>query len=185
MRQQLRLHPDSHSVAVKSIDVEIARPRAGRLELSYIVTGQLSSIRMPSAAANARSNGLWRHTCFEAFIRAMPDAEYYELNFSPSGQWAAYQFSGYRNGMRVANQITEVPIEMRSSPDGCALQASLSLDQFRDLPRDRSWRLGLSAVIEDATGGVSYWALAHPPGKPDFHHADGFVLRLAAAGEPK
>ena len=47
MRQQLRLHPDSHSVAVKSIDVEIARPRAGRLELSYIVTGQLSSIRMP------------------------------------------------------------------------------------------------------------------------------------------
>ena len=107
MRQQLRLHPDLQSVAVKSIDVEIARPRAGRLELSYIVTGQLSSIRMPSAAANARSDGLWRHTCFEAFIRASPDAGYYELNFSPSGQWAAYQFSGYRNGMRVADEITE------------------------------------------------------------------------------
>ena len=184
MRQQLRLHPDSHSVAVKSIDVEIARPRAGRLELSYIVTGQLSSIRMPPAAANARSDGLWRHTCFEAFIRAVPDTEYYELNFSPSGQWAAYQFSGYRNGMRVANQITEVPIEMRSISDGCALQASLSLDQFRDFPRDRSWRLGLSAVIEDTNGGISYWALAHPPGKPDFHYADNFGCEFSSAVTP-
>jgi hypothetical protein len=181
MRQQLRLHPDSHSVAVASIDVEIARPRAGILELSYIVTGQISSIRMPSATANTRTDGLWRHTCFEAFIRAVPDAEYYELNFSPSGQWAAYQFSGYRSGMRVANEITEVPIKMRSSPDGYALEASLGLDQFRDLPRDRSWRLGLSAVIEDATGRVSYWALAHPPGKPDFHHADSFASEFSPA----
>jgi hypothetical protein len=181
MRQQLRLHPDSHSVAVKSIDVEIARPRTGRVELSYIVTGQMSSIRMPAAVANARSDGLWRHTCFEAFIRASPNVGYYELNFSPSGQWAAYQFSGYRSGMQVANEITEVPIKMRSSPDGCALQASLSLDQFRDLPRHRSWRLGLSAVIEDATGGISYWALAHPPGKPDFHHADSFACEFSSA----
>lgn len=184
MRQQLKLHPDSHSVAVVSIDVEIARPRAGSLELSYIVTGQLSSIRMPSAAANARGDGLWRHTCFEAFIRAAPDAPYYELNFSPSGQWAAYQFSGYRNGMRVANEITEVPIEMRSTPDDCVLQALLSLDHFRDLPRDRAWRLGLSAVIEDAKGGISYWALAHPPGKPDFHHADSFACEFSPAVTP-
>jgi hypothetical protein len=181
MRQPLRLHPDSRSIAVASIDVEVARPRSGTLELSYIVTGQVSSIRVPSAAANARSDGLWRHTCFEAFIGAVPDAEYYELNFSPSGQWAAYQFSGYRSGMRVADKVTGVPIEMRSSPNGCALQASLSLDQFRDLPRDRSWCLGLSAVIEDATGGVSYWALAHPPGKPDFHHADSFACEFSPA----
>ena len=184
MRQQLRPHSDSQSVAVKSIDVEIARPRAGRLELSYIVTGQMSSIRMPAAAANARGDGLWRHTCFEAFVRGSPDAGYYEMNFSPSGQWAAYQFSGYRNGMRVANEITEVPIEMRSSPDGCALQASLSLDQFRDLPRDRSWSLGLSAVIEDANGSISYWALTHPPGKPDFHHAGGFVCEFSPTVKP-
>jgi len=181
MRQQLRLHPDSHSVAVKSIDVEIARPRAGRLELSYIVTGQLSSIRMPPAAANARSDGLWRRTCFEAFIRASPDAGYYELNFSPSRQWAAYQFSGYRNGMRIADEITGVPIKVRSSPDRYTLQASL---EFTDLPRDRSWRLGLSAVIEDAKGAISYWALTHPPGKPDFHHADGFACEFSPAITP-
>lgn len=178
MRQHLRLHPDSHSVAVKSIDVEIARPRAGILELSYTVTGQISSIRMPAAAANTRSDGLWRRTCFEAFVRASPDAGYYELNFSPSGQWAAYQFSGYRSGMRIADEITRVPIEVRSSLDSYTVEVSL---EFTGLPRDHSWRLGLSAVIEDANGGISYWALTHPPGKPDFHHADGFACEFSAA----
>ena len=45
----------------------------------------------------------------------------------------------------------------------------------------RSWRLGLSAVIEDTNGHKSYWALAHPPGKPDFHHADCFAYELSPA----
>jgi hypothetical protein len=184
MRQQLRRHPDSPSVAVTSIDVEISRPRTGRLEFSYIVTGQMSSIRMPFAAANIRSDRLWRHTCFEAFIRTAPDEGYYELNFSPSGEWAAYQFSGYRSGVRVANEVTEIPIEMRLSRDDCTLQAALGLDQFRDLPRDHALRLGLSAVIEDTKGGISYWALTHPPGKPDFHHAGGFVCAISPAVKP-
>ena len=181
MREQLRLHPDSHSSAVESINVEIARPDAGRLELSYIVTGQISSIRMPVAAANVRGNGLWRHTCFEAFVRTSSDAEYYELNFSPSGQWAAYVFSSYRTGMRVAEEIAAVPIEMHATTDGCVLQASLDPGRFTGLPHDRSWHIGLSAVIEDTNGGMSYWALAHPPGKPDFHHADGFTCEFSPA----
>src|SRR5262245_9464544 len=176
MRQPLRLHPDSRSVAVTSIDVDIARTRPGRLELSYIVTGQMSRIRMSAANVNARSDELWRHTCFEAFIHTTQDAGYYELNFSPSGQWAAYQFSGYRSGMRVADEITGIPITLRTSPNGCTLEASLD----PHLPPDLAWRLGLSAVIEDANGGLSYWALAHPPGKPDFHHADGLVCELSA-----
>ena len=184
MRQRLKLHPDSRSVAVTNIDVEIARPRAGILELSYIVTGQMSSIRIPSAAANARSDGLWRRTCFEAFIRASPGAEYYELNFSPSGQWAVYLFASYRSGMRVADEITGVPINMNADADRCVLQASLDQNQFTGLPRNHTWHLGLSALIEDASGGVSYWALAHPPGKPDFHHADGFACEFATSVKP-
>ncbi len=184
MRQQLKLHPDSHSVAVVSIDVEIARPRAGSLELSYIVTGQLSSIRMPSAAANARSDGLWRHTCFEAFVRASTDTGYYELNFSPSGQWAAYQFSNYRDGMRLADGIGPLLIETQSILETYTLRASLELDRFPPLPRDGLWRLGLSAVIEGTDGEISYWALVHPPGKPDFHHADGFAYEFSSTEHP-
>jgi hypothetical protein len=25
---------------------------------------------------------------------------------------------------------------------------------------------------------MSYWSLEHPPGKPDFHHPDGFTMEL-------
>ncbi|QLQ12045.1 MAG: hypothetical protein HZY74_00360 [Brevundimonas sp.] len=39
-------------------------------------------------------------------------------------------------------------------------------------------RIGLTAVIEDTDGTISYWALAHPSDKPDFHHPDSFVLEL-------
>ena len=41
-------------------------------------------------------------------------------------------------------------------------------------------RIGLSAVIEDTAGSLSYWALHHPRSKPDFHHRGGFILRLTA-----
>jgi hypothetical protein len=49
------------------------------------------------------------------------------------------------------------------------------LDRLSRLPRNVLWRLGLSALIEETSGRKSYWALAHPPGKPDFHHADCFA----------
>ena len=134
--------------------------------------------------AAARSDGLWQHTCFEAFVRGLSGTEYYEFNFAPSTQWAAYRFSGYRSGMCVAAEISAPLIEVRSSPDCFTLQASLELDRLSDLPRRASWRLGLSAVIEDTSGCKSYWALAHPPGKPDFHHADCFAHELSPAVQP-
>ena len=39
-------------------------------------------------------------------------------------------------------------------------------------------RIAASAVLENKSGHKSYWALAHPTDKPDFHHPDGFVLDL-------
>jgi hypothetical protein len=46
----------------------------------------------------------------------------------------------------------------------------------------RELRLAASSVIEDSQGHITYWALVHPSGKPDFHHRDGFALVLA--GDP-
>jgi hypothetical protein len=43
---------------------------------------------------------------------------------------------------------------------------------------DNRLRLGLAAVIEDDAQVLSYWALKHPAEKPDFHHADSFVVAL-------
>ena len=178
MRHLLKLHPDSRAFAVTQIEVEVAHPSASRLVLSYTLTGNLHDVRMPPVTAPTRGEKLWRHTCFEAFLRA-PDDAYYEFNFAPSTQWAAYRFTGYRTGMSAATDITAPTIEGRSNPGRYTLQATLDLDRLPDLPRLGGCRLGLSAVIEDADGGMSYWALAHPRGKPDFHHADCFVHELS------
>ena len=151
------------------------RPRPGGLVLCYFVTGSISDLRLPPVTAAARTDELWRNTCFEVFVRTSPGAGYYELNFAPSTQWAAYRFDGYRSGMRAAVEISAPRVEVKTTPQCCALQASLDLARF---PRDGRWRLGLSAVIEETSGRKSYWALAHPPGKADFHHADCFALEF-------
>jgi hypothetical protein len=181
MRQVLRLHPASLGSAVTHVEVEIARPGTGSLMLCYLVTGAIADLRMPPAAAAARTDELWQHTCFEAFVQASPGAEYYEFNFAPSTQWAAYRFMNYRSGMRVATEISAPRIEVQSSEMCYTLQATLELDRSSVLPRDAGWRLGLSALIEEVSGRQSYWALAHPPGKPDFHHPDCFACELHSA----
>src|SRR6266481_5635723 len=181
MRQVLRLHPDSPCSPVTHVEVEVARPRVGGLVLCYFVAGKISDLRLPAALPAARADELWRHTCFEAFVRTSPGAGYYEFNFAPSTQWAAYRFSGYRTGMRIATEISAPRIEVQSSPECYILQASLELDQLRSRPLDAGWRLGLSALIEETSGRKSYWALAHPLGKADFHHHDCFVHELSPA----
>jgi hypothetical protein len=184
MHQVLRLHPDSRCAAVRSIEVEIVQPSAGKLSLSYRVTGNISDIRFPSVTTPTRTDELWRHTCFEAFLRASSGAAYYEFNFAPSTQWAAYRFDAYRSGMRVAGETSAPRIEVRSDGACYELHAALELDRMTSLPSDMDWRLGLSAVIEEANGNTSYWALVHPPGKPDFHHDDSFACNLAGTDRP-
>ena len=74
-------------------------------------------------------------------------------------------------------------IAVEGGPERYLLRASLELDQLE--PRSTSkggdgmWRLGLSAIIEETSGHRSYWALAHPPGKPDFHHHDCFAVEVS------
>jgi hypothetical protein len=184
MRQPLRRHPDSDCLAADRIEVEIARPSADILALSYVVTGRIGDIRLPPVSEPLRSDALWRHTCFEAFVRGASGDAYYEFNFSPSTQWAAYRFSGYRSGRTVASEVGAPAIAAESKPDCYTLLASLALGRLPGLPREAPWRLGLSALIEDRNGRMSYWALAHPPGKPDFHHADGFACALPLVVQP-
>jgi hypothetical protein len=169
----LRLHPDSVCAAATHVDVDVARPRAGSLVLRYVVTGTISDLQLPPVTSAARADELWRHTCFEAFLRPLPGAGYYEFNFAPSTQWAAYRFDGYRAGMRLAAEIAAPRIEVQAEAERYTLRASVEL-----AAAGGAGRLGLAAVIEDVSGDKSYWALAHPLGKPDFHHADCFVLEF-------
>ena len=171
MRLPLKLHPESCCYAVAGIEVEVATsPR--KLLLRYLVRGITPDLLLPLPAVPGPADGLWQHTCFEAFIRSPGRAEYVELNFSPSTQWAAYRFDGYRRGMEPL-ELEPTRIETEAGSDRFELLASL------DLLGEGPWQLALAAVIEETNGRKSYWALAHPAAKPDFHHPDSFVHELS------
>ena len=173
---RLKLHPDSRCEAVGGIDVTVLRGPAGRLLLEYRTNGIPELFQTTTIAESRRADDLWRHTCFEAFLRAPAAEAYYEFNFSPHLQWAAYRFEGYR---RDRKDVEARPsITTRTGGGAFELSAELALNGLPDLAG--SWRLGLSAVIEEADGRMSYWALAHPPGNADFHQTDGFALELPA-----
>ena len=165
-------------MAAAYIVVDAIRRGSG-LALTYIVSGNLDEIRIPAVAVPSRRDELWQHTCFEAFVRTQSGDEYYEFNFSPSTHWAAYRFSAYRSGMCAASEIEAPIIETGVDADCFTLNALVELDRFSHLSATTSWRLGLSALIEDKIGRKAYWALAHPSGKPDFHHPACFTQELS------
>ncbi len=179
MRRTLIPHPDLLSVAASRIQAEAERPTPAALILRYRLDGDVESLILPPAAAPERTDGLWRHTVFEAFLRAPGHDAYFEFNFSPSTAWAAYRFSGYREGLTEAPLDAAPLIDARVKGIRYEMAVSLDLHALPELTQAPEWQIGLSAVIEAVGGSKSYWALAHPPGKPDFHHADGFVLHLA------
>lgn len=156
----------------KSIQVNAEWATEG-LSLRYRLAADPGHLNIPDTATPQRVEGLWRHTCFEAFVMGADAPAYREFNFSPSGAWQAYGFQAYRQGGELED-ATAPRIER-------ATEAGLDLRVFlpaQNLPSGPRLRLGLSAVIEALDGSLSYWALRHPPGRPDFHHSDCFALEL-------
>ena len=165
-------HPQFPSQAIRGIDVVVGGGEAGSLKLAFALEGELSALRIPELRPSRRVHDLWQHTCFEVFVMAGEGPGYREFNFSPSSEWAAYIFRGYRDGGELELEMGP-GILVRRSGDRLELNAEIREDF---LPPGRLLRLGLSAVVEDADGVLSYWALRHPPGKPDFHHTDAFAF---------
>jgi len=156
------------------VAVDVLRQASGALHLRYRVRAPSSALRVPPPVPPERVDGLWRHTCFEVFARDPSGAGYVEYNFAPSGAWAAYMFTAYREQSGVGSDPT-LGIAVSSTPEGFILDARCH--PFESTPGGPR-TLGVSAVLEDAAGRLSYWALFHPRDQPDFHHADAFALTL-------
>jgi hypothetical protein len=128
---------------------------------------------IPQATDPGRRDELWRTTCFETFLQRSGEDAYREWNFAPTGNWAAYDFSAYRESMAEAD-VRPQYVRMEDNFTWFGLGATIAVEA------DPEWRLGVSVVLEEQDGTKSYWALAHPDGgKPDFHAADCFVAKLA------
>lgn len=169
-------HPQTPAVGVKSVSVDW-EARGDALTLTYRVGGA-GGLVLPTPAHAERHDDLWKATCFELFL-GQAGTSYQEFNFSPSSRWATYGFAGYREGGRNADMPIAPAIAMTRAGDEAVCEVRL--------PRailDGAVCAGLTAVVEEAGGHKSYWALAHGEGRPDFHKRSCFTLQLAAAEAP-
>jgi hypothetical protein len=180
---ELTPHPVSPEGPIRRVTVAATRPAADRLALRYLVEGDIERLFTPEPAEAARTDELWKRTCFEAFVRVGDSADYYEFNLAPSTRWAAYQFRGYRGEMADAD-IDAPRIETVAGEARYELTALIDVSRLARLDPAADWALAVSTVIEDADGQVSHWALVHPSPFPDFHHAQSFVLDLPAPEHP-
>lgn len=143
----------------------------GTLNIWFGVKAPADRFLFPEGEAG-RADDLWQTTCFEAFLRAEGEEGYREWNFAPSGQWAAYDFTAYRSG-RTDAEVREPYIRSEDNLTWWTLGATIGVEA------GPSWRLGLSAILEEKDGTRSFWALAHADGEPDFHDPGCFAARLA------
>jgi hypothetical protein len=172
---QLVCHPDTPSKTVIGVEVTTELSASGALWFRFYVDGVLDKLETLAPAEPLRTDGLWETTCFEAFLGKPGEAGYCEYNFAPSGAWAAYQFNEYRAGGRdlVVDEMPEIFLD--ASETHLAAEVTINVPaHLLSGPID----LNLTAVIEETDGTKSYWALAHPNGKPDFHHRDCFTFKL-------
>ena len=179
LSNRLIVHPSPPNDAVHSLGVWVRVEKSDILVFHYSLAADMSRVRVPPSGMGGPADALWKHTCFEAFVAAADAPAYHEFNFSPSHDWAVYRFSAYRKGMSRAEIGGAPEISIHRGDGGLELESAVRLEHLVDLRDARHLRVAMAAVIEDDTGGLSYWGLRHRPGKPDFHHPNGFALEVA------
>ena len=112
---------------------------AAGLQLSYrlIWSPAEHTLLVPQARAGdpdgpQRRDGLWQHTCFEAFFGVLGSDDYWEFNLAPSGDWNVYRFAGYRAGQTPETAYGPLPLTVmgpRAAPPAadCRLTAPRAL----------------------------------------------------------
>ena len=177
----LHCHPATPAPMVRALEARAAFNPDGSLTLAYRLWGDTVRLAIPQPQPPTAKDSLWEHTCFEAFVGLDGEENYREFNFSPSGQWAAFDFTAYRQ-RSAEDPVIDTPLISTRLTDGrLELEAVVKLHDLPKATSGNSWSVGLSAVVETVDtvdGSHSYWALNHPSPRPDFHHAAGFLARF-------
>lgn len=176
--RELILHPEMTCPAARRVTASVDRGTATQLRLELVVEGDLAALLVPPLGVPERTDFLWQHTCFEAFVRAGDEPAYHELNLAPSRAWAIYGFRAYRELESIGEDPQALTITAEHTGQRLTLSAVVELSCLSAAYADAPLRIGLSAVLEEADGHLSYWSLYHPPGQADFHHADAFQVLL-------
>ncbi|OYW49704.1 MAG: hypothetical protein B7Y36_02045 [Novosphingobium sp. 28-62-57] len=172
---ELLPHPANAPRLVKYVQARIIAVDDLWMTLRWRVEGAQALV-VPPFAGRDRADGLWQTTCFELFMKPVGGEAYAEFNFSPSQRWAAYDFSGYREGMAERAMPRDPVCTPRRGQSVLIFDVALPAAALPSLPA----AYGLTAVIEEEGGHKSFWAMAHREDRPDFHHESCFAALLAA-----
>lgn len=168
--------------AVEGIEYGIWRD-GGIIGVEYDLYGLLSHLVIRGQdpdSVDTRCDELWRHTCFELFVKEVDEknTSYLECNFSASGNWNMYSFGSYRKDMVQVKGAEKPKIKIEETKKIFSLATEVDLT---GLVHDSSTvDIGVACVVENTAGKLGYWALTHPGVAPDFHDPRSFILRLKA-----
>ncbi|MDO9181573.1 MAG: hypothetical protein Q7U04_04155 [Bacteriovorax sp.] len=159
------------------IEVEINQ-NTESIFISYRIRQGLSLIELgESAPDKTRHLKLWEKTCFELFIKNEAN-QYIEFNFSPNFQWNCFYFNFQGEALKEWEQMQMPVIDVLLSSDHYLLFAEIKKDYFPEGFFDTDLHAGITSVIKDKKGTLSYWALSHADTRPNFHHFDSFKYKF-------
>ncbi|MEH2127076.1 DOMON-like domain-containing protein [Nostoc sp.] len=170
----LQPFPSTESFPHLKITGNISR-NANQLTICYNLGDDLKEIAItPPSNAPSRKYELWKDTCFEFFLGIKDSARYWEFNLSPAGHWNVYRFEGYRQGMQEETAFEKLPFSVHNQADSLALALDVDLDKI--VSAEQAIEIGITTVIKNIDGNVSYWALTHRGEEADFHLRDSFII---------
>lgn len=150
------------------------------LFISYKVTGkELPLIDLGhEIPQHKRVIKLWEKTCFELFIKNQKDS-YVEFNFSPEFEWNAFYFVKKGATLTEYERIDSVKTDILLSLNVFHLIVQIDKRKFPDGFFDgNELSAGVTSVVKQKNGSLSYWALSHEDTRPNFHDFRSFRYKF-------
>ena len=162
-----------------SIDAEINQNHES-LFISFRIQKGVELIDFGSPTPNKiRLVKLWEKTCFELFIKNKNN-QYIEFNFSPNFEWNSFYFNKQGDALKELDRMQMPETDILLSSDHFFIFANIKKEFF---PKEfflesPELEAGMTCVIKEKTGTMSYWALSHADTRPNFHHFDSFKYKF-------
>jgi hypothetical protein len=171
----LRPFPTDSNLPQIEINGRVNR-KSNLLSIEYQLFGDLNTISIsPPATPPIRQFQLWETTCFEFFIGIPGDANYWEFNLSPSGNWNVFALDDYRQGLRNETAFTSLPFLIDRYPNYITLNLEFDLSEI--ILSEQDLEMSVTTVIKSSQDELSYWAITHSGTEADFHLRDSFIIK--------
>jgi hypothetical protein len=139
----------------------------------YEINGDLEPILFAGMSKKpVRKDELWFETCFEYFVADKFSKNYYEANFSPSGDWNFFTFYDYKTPKLEEEIIEKVETNVLRNNYKFEYLAEITLTKQLF---EGEMLINMSTILKYKNNKYSFWAIKHNFPKPDFHCREKFT----------